>query len=48
MNSNELTSLKNKVIETRLNAYGPLYVKKPLKYLSNLDESFINARNAIR
>ena len=33
-------------IETRLNAYGPLYVKKPPKYWSNLGESFIKAQNA--
>ena len=33
-------------IETRLNAYGPLYVEKPLKYWSNLGESFIKAQNA--
>ena len=39
---------ENKVIETRLIAYGPLYVKKPPKYWSNLRESFINARNASR
>ena len=33
-------------IETRLNDYGPLYVKKPPKYWSNLGESFIKAQNA--
>ena len=33
-------------IETRLNAYGPLYVKKPPKYWSNLGENFIKAQNA--
>ena len=33
-------------IETRLNAYGPLYVEKQLKYWLNLAESFIKARNA--
>ena len=38
--------VKIKVIETRLIAYGPLYVKKPPKYWSNLGESFIKARNA--
>ena len=27
--------LPNQGIETRLNAYGPLYVKKPPKYWSN-------------
>ena len=34
-----------KGIETRLNAYGPSYVKKPPKYWSNLGESFIKAQN---
>ena len=33
-------------IETRLNAYGPLYVEKQPKYWLNLAESFIKARNA--
>ena len=37
---------KHQDIETRLNAYDPLYVEKPLKYWSNLGESFIKARNA--
>ena len=41
---NEIT----KVIETRLIAYGRLYVKKPPMYWSNLSESFTNARNATR
>ena len=36
----------NQGIETRLNAYGPLYVKKPPKYWSNLGEGFIKAQNA--
>ena len=35
-----------KVKGTRLNAFGPLYVKQPPKYWSNLGESFIKARNA--
>ena len=35
-----------KVKETRLNAFGPLYVKKPPKYWSNLGESLIKTRNA--
>ena len=33
-------------IETRLNAYGPLYVEKQPKYWLNLAESFIKAQNA--
>ena len=39
---------ENKVIEIWLVTYGPLYVKKPQKYWSNMGESFINARNASR
>ena len=38
--------MQDQGIETRLNAYGPLYVKKPPKYWSNLGESFIKAQNA--
>ena len=41
-----ITFWKNQGIETRLNAYGPLYVKKLPKYWSNLGESFIKAQNA--
>ena len=37
-----------KVIETRLIAYGPLYVKKPPKYWSKLQETFYKARNDMR
>ena len=37
---------KGQGIETRLNAYGPLYVEKQPKYWLNLAESFIKARNA--
>ena len=33
-------TVKSKVIETRFVAYGPLYLKKPPKYCSNLGECF--------
>ena len=36
----EMMSITTKVIETRFVAYGPLYVKKPPKYWSNLGECF--------
>ena len=35
-----------KVLEIRLNAYGPLYVEKQPEYWVNLAESFIKARDA--
>ena len=40
--------MNNQGIETRLIAYGPLYVKKLPKLWSNLGEHFIKARNAMR
>ena len=45
-NANLLFKKKMQGIETRLNAYGPLYVEKPPKYWLSLAESFIKARNA--
>ena len=48
MFTTDLSSVSSKVIETRLIAYGPLYVTKPPKYWSNLGERFIKARNARR
>ena len=46
MQSDRATKAEDQGIETRLNAYGPLYVEKQPKYWLNLAESFIKAQNA--